>query len=70
MRDTYFHARPLEIDRVDGVWQGTPYTSFFLYSHYDNGFQGDTWHETVRDAEAQAEYQFGVRPDQWQTVKE
>jgi len=63
-------ATMLEIDQVDGVWQGAPSISFSLYSHHDNGFQGDTRHGTLREAEAQAEYQLGLKPDQWQAVGE
>ena len=28
---------------------------------------GDTWHQTLDDAMAQAEFQFGVKPSEWQS---
>lgn len=43
---------------------------FFLYSESDNSqfCGGDTCHESVAEAMAQAELQFGVREDRWQRV--
>jgi hypothetical protein len=39
----------------------------FLYSRRNqDGFEGDTWHQSIADAKAQAIYQFG--PSSWTPV--
>ncbi len=64
-------AAMLEIGQTNQMWKDAPFTSFTLQAFDKRGYQaGDTGHETLRDAEAQAEYQSGVGPDRWQTVQE
>jgi hypothetical protein len=40
---------------------------FFLVSHSSHPHfgSGDTWHQTIDDAIAQAEFQFGVKRSEW-----
>ena len=38
------------------------------YASEAGDLYGDTWHQTLDDAEAQAAEWFGVEPDQWQEV--
>jgi hypothetical protein len=42
----------------------------FLF-HYDARGKcfADTWHESVTDAQAQAEFEFGILPDQWELLE-
>jgi hypothetical protein len=60
----------LEIRRVEAMWQGVHRTYFYLVSldAEGNGI-GETFHESLSNAEAQAEYQFGVSPDRWCAVQ-
>ncbi len=30
--------------------------------------QSDTWHETLEDAMDQADFEFGVKPEEWDVV--
>jgi hypothetical protein len=41
---------------------------FFLFEFRDDGFVGDTWHRTIEDAKAQANYDFGNSISAWQEV--
>ncbi len=52
------------------MWQGVHRTYFYLVSldAEGNGI-GDTFHESLSSAEAQAGYQFGVSPDRWCAVR-
>jgi hypothetical protein len=44
-------------------------TCFFLcYRSQDGSVSGDTWHQTIEDAERAAEECFGVQPSQWRDV--
>jgi hypothetical protein len=36
------------------------------YSARDGSTSGDTWHQSLADAEQTAEEQFGIKPSQWQ----
>jgi hypothetical protein len=36
------------------------------YSARDGSTSGDTWHQSLADAELTAEEQFGIEPSQWQ----
>jgi hypothetical protein len=38
------------------------------YSSQDGSMCGDTWHETLADAEQTAEEQFGVTAEQWRLL--
>ena len=42
---------------------------FFLISEssHPHFSSGDTWHKTLDDAVAQAEFQFGVKPSEWKS---
>jgi hypothetical protein len=40
----------------------------FLYDCAQDGSGSDTWHRTIQDAKAQAEYQFGWSPEDWANV--
>ena len=52
-------ARMLRIEESEGGF-------FLLRLTSDGQFAGDTWHESVRDAQLQAEFEFGVTPREWQ----
>ena len=41
---------------------------FLIYESQDGDLCGDTWHETLSDAEAAAE-SFGVESEQWQIAQ-
>jgi len=41
---------------------------FFLYSFPRNGSEGDTWHLSVEDANAQVSHQFGKPDMSWLPV--
>ena len=41
---------------------------FYLYEFREDGFVGDTWHQTVEDAKAQATYRFGTGISAWKEV--
>jgi len=38
---------------------------FLFYCDDDGVALADTWHQTVDDAKAQAEFEFSVRPNEW-----
>jgi len=42
----------------------------YLYHICEDGSIADTWHHTTQDAFHQAEWEFGVRSDEWQTAKQ
>ena len=42
--------------------------SCYLFHISEDGQIADTWHETIADAIDQAEWELGVRPDEWQSV--
>lgn len=39
---------------------------FYLFHICADGKVADTWHETLEDAIHQAEFEFEIRPDEWQ----
>lgn len=41
---------------------------FYLFEFRDDGFVGDTWHQTIEDAKAQANHYFGNSISAWQEV--
>jgi len=41
--------------------------SCYLFHICADGQAADTWHETLADALDQAEWEFGVTPDEWTT---
>ena|SRR5216684_2168918 len=43
---------------------------YYLNHICEDGSVADTWHNTIQDAFHQAEWEFGVRPDEWQAVKQ
>ena len=46
-----------------------PDGSVFLYRMTRSGqFGGDTWHQSVDDAQAQAEFEYGRLMDEWQPI--
>jgi hypothetical protein len=53
----------LRIVQYDGEW------GFYLFYCGDDGVEfTDTLHETVDAAKAQAEFEFKVRPDEWESA--
>lgn len=59
----------VRISRSDDPDNPNPDKGFYLFSLDENGNElADTWHETVDDAFAQAEYQFGLNPADWTAV--
>ena len=38
---------------------------FFLFRYNQDGFFGDTWHETLEEAKDQAKFEFGINQDWW-----
>ena len=48
------------------LFDGSGY--LLCYSSQDGELCGDTWHETLREAEQAATNEFGVRAEQWQAV--
>jgi hypothetical protein len=42
----------------------------YLMHLCDDGQAADTWHENLEDALHQAEWEFGVKPAEWQEVNE
>jgi hypothetical protein len=44
--------------------------SYYLMHICDENLGTDTWHETLDDALHQAEWEFGVRPEEWTEVQE
>ena len=43
---------------------------YYLMHICDDNSGTDTWHETLDDALHQAEWEFGVRPEEWTEVQE
>jgi len=40
----------------------------FLFSFLPNGFVGDTWHQSIDEAKAQADYEAGAAIGSWEIV--
>ncbi len=53
----------LEIGKYDG-------TDYYLFHVTIDGENTDTWHASVEDAMDQAEFEFGVKPEEWVDVQE
>jgi hypothetical protein len=43
---------------------------YYLMHICDNSLGTDTWHETLEEALHQAEWEFGVLPEEWTDVQE
>ncbi len=52
----------LEIAQYDGS------TDFYLFHITREGENSDTWHASLQDAMDQAEFEFEVKPGEWQDV--
>ncbi len=63
------HPVALEIQQTQEMWQGALRTYYYLFSLDDEGkVIGDTFHESLSNAKAQAQHQFGIGPEQWRMV--
>jgi hypothetical protein len=69
------------ISDANGIRPFPPFTSLaitrygegnacYLMHICDDNSVADTWHETLDDALYQAEWEFGVRPEEWIEVQE
>ena len=45
-------------------------TGCYLFHICGDGLAADTWHETLEEAMEQAEWEFGVTPEEWTIVEE
>jgi hypothetical protein len=45
-------------------------SGFYLLHIPEKGMVADTWHNDIEEALHQAEYEFDVKPDEWQDVNE
>lgn len=52
----------LEIGQYDGS------TEFYLFHITDTGENNDTWHDSLKSAMEQAEFEFGVAEEEWVDV--
>jgi len=43
---------------------------YYLFHLCADGSGTDTWHESLKDALDQAEFEFGVKPDEWEDTQE
>jgi hypothetical protein len=43
---------------------------FYLFHICADGQGTDTWHESLQDALHQAEFEFAVKPDEWEDIQE
>jgi len=50
--------------RTVDIWVTHEHDAYYLYTA-DGDHTFDSWHRTLEDAFAQAEHQFGIRPDEW-----
>jgi hypothetical protein len=41
---------------------------FLVFDSDDPELHGDTWHQSIEDAERQAKVDFGIEPSQWQSA--
>jgi hypothetical protein len=51
-----------EVDEVEGGY-------ILAWFSRNTGHHGDSWHETLEDALEQARTEFGVRPEEWHSVR-
>ena len=64
-------ARLPHPDRVEIQLQGGPQNPCSIYRYTNSGdFCGDTWHQNLADAFAQAEYEYGLSESDFVTVRE
>ena len=52
------------------ITQSTDDPGFYLMHLCDDHLGTDTWHETLEDALHQAEWEFGVLPEEWTDIQE
>ena len=52
----------LEIDELEGGY-------ILEWFSRDTSHHGDSWHESLEDALEQASTEFGVRPEEWNSVR-
>ena len=58
-------------DRVEIKLDGGPDEPCIMYRYTDSGeFWGDTWHETLRDAFGQANYEYGLSGHDFHPVEQ
>jgi hypothetical protein len=51
------------------IAHGPGKTDYYLLYLDENGVeQTDTWHATLESALSQAEFEFGVKPSEWQNI--
>jgi hypothetical protein len=82
---THHHLNPSRTKHTlsdsTGVRPFPPFTSlaitqygddpgYYLMHICDNNLGTDTWHETLKDALHQAEWEFAVLPEEWTDVRE
>jgi hypothetical protein len=41
---------------------------FLVFDSDDPEFHGDTWHQSLEEAQRQAEADFGIQPSQWENA--
>ena len=58
---------PCETVELDIRIEATDGGYLLIWVGQNRRYCGDTWHETVQDAERQAELQFGITGRDWQT---
>jgi hypothetical protein len=52
------------ISDISGTREFPPFVEYLFHVCAD-GQAADTWHESVEEAVDQAEWEFGVQPDEW-----
>ena len=61
------HEVPVPVELRITKYEGD--AGYYLFYCDESGQElTDTYHDSVADAMAQAEWEFGVRPDEWQTL--
>lgn len=63
-------ARPFPPFTSLAITQYSGDAGYYLMHICDNHLGTDTWHETLEDALYQAEWEFGVMPEEWADVHE
>jgi formylmethanofuran dehydrogenase subunit A len=63
-------VEPLPLpDRVEIIQEGGPEEPCLMYRYTDAGaFCGDTWHESLQHAFSQAEFEYGLSPQDFHVV--
>ncbi len=57
-----------ETATLDFVIEATDGGYLLIWTGRKKEHCGDTWHESIEDAEHQAKLSFGIDPDEWQTT--